>query len=410
VCLCTRVVIGVRERRDDAGLRNMKLDLVSHRELVRQECPKVISHDEYKEEAMNKKMLVPVLTAVILMISPVVASAEGPRDEEAAGAVYTMTNDANDNEVVIFSRDEDGILTKAGSISTGGTGSGGGLDPLSRDKRWLLAVNAGSNEISVFRVVQDGLKLVDKVDSGGIFPVSLTIFHNLVYVLNAGASPNITGFSLSHRGELTPLMKSTRPLGAGGFAQVGFGPEGERLVVTDKANNNVLVYSVDRKGLSDMNPAISPSNGVTPFGFIFDQRGHLLVVEAGTNAVSSYQILRDDTLKVISPSVANGQKAACWIAGNERGYIFTANPGTHTVSAYQLRTGNGELVLLNGAAGMGNTPLDLSTTVNGRFLYALDPGNGTIDIFKVKHDGSLTNLGAINDGALSIFAQGIAVR
>jgi hypothetical protein len=46
----------------------------------------------------------------------------------------------------------------------------------------------------------------------------------------------------------------------------------------------------------------------------------------------------------------------------------------------------------------------------GRYLYALDPSHGSIDMFQIEHDGSLTNLGAINAGELSIFAQGIAVR
>lgn len=364
---------------------------------------------------MTKKML--VLTAMILMILAVSVFAQGAQDAVAVGAVYTMTNDANNNEVVIFNRDEDGILTKAGTISTGGNGSGGGLDPLgsqgsivlSSDKRWLFTVNARSNEISVFRVISDGLKLVDKVSSGGVFPVSLTIFHDLVYVLNAKGSPNITGFNLGHKGKLTPLSQSTRLLGAGGFAQVGSDPQGDELVVTDKPDNKILIFSVDHNGLPSMNPVISPSNGVTPFGFIFDQRGHLLVVETGTNAVSSYEILPDDTLQVISPSVPNGQAASCWITGDERAFVFTGNPSAHSISAYRLMPGKGSLVLLNGAAGIGNTPLDLSTSVNGRFLYALDPGNGAIDMFQIEPDGSLTGLGTAA-GELSTFAQGIAAR
>jgi len=39
----------------------------------------------------------------------------------------------------------------------------------------------------------------------------------------------------------------------------------------------------------------------------------------------------------------------------------------------------------------------------------LDPGSGTIDMFQIKHNRSLTNLGAI-DGKLPLFAQGIAAR
>jgi len=369
-------------------------------------------------------MFLAVLTATMLMVSTVAVFAESLNakdvdkpDKDVFGAAYTMTNATTGNEVVIFTRDEDGILTKAGSVSTKGTGSGGGLDPLgsqgslvlSEDHRWLLAVNAGSNEISAFRVLPKGLKLVDKVDSGGVFPVSLTIFHDLVYVLNAGGSPNINRFYLSHRGELTPLTNSTRSLGAGGFAQVGFDRQGERLVVTDKTANEILVYSVGSNGLPAMNPVTSMSNGLVPFGFIFDNWGHLLIVEAGSNAVSSYNILHNGTLQVISPSVLNGQKAACWIVGNENGYVFTANPGTSSISAYKLNAGNGKLALLNGTAGGGNTPLDLAIPVNSRFLYASDPSNGAIDMFQIEHDGSLTDLGTVA-GGLSIFAQGIAAR
>jgi len=366
---------------------------------------------------MNKKLWVVVLTGAILMTSMVAVLAESPSWGEEAGAVYTMTNNAASNEVVIFTRDEDGVLTKAGSVATGGTGFGSALDALgsqgslalSQDNRWLLAVNAGSNEISVFMVSPDGLELADKVGSGGALPVSVTVFHDLVYVLNAGTSPNITGFYLSYRGELVPLKDSTRSLGPGGFAQVGFDPFGQTLVVTDKADNRILVFSLDNEGLPSMNPVTSMSHGSTPFGFIFDQRGHLLVVEAGSDAVSSYNILHNDTLQVISPSVANGQKAACWIAGSERGYVFTANPGSGTVSSYKLQGKNGSLILLNGAAGSGNTPLDVATTADSRFLYALDPSAGGVDMFQIQPDGSLTNLGSAA-GSLSIFAQGIAAR
>jgi len=369
-----------------------------------------------EEEAMNRKIFIAVFIAALLIIFTASSYAIGWGDRDAVGAVYTMTNDATDNEVVIFDRDEDGILTKTDSISTGGAGSGGGLDPLasqgavtlSANHRWLLTVNAGSNEVSVFRISPEGLKLTDKVDSGGEFPVSVTILHDLVYVLNAGMSSNITGFNLSQGGNLIPLAGSTRLLGTGAFSQVGFDPQGDTLVVTDRSGV-ILVYPVHRNGLPAMSPVISTSNGPVPFAFIFDRRGHLVVVEAGSNAVSTYNILRNGTLQVISPSVANGQIAACWIAGNTRGHIFTSNPGTSSISSYKLKPGSGKISLLDGVAGDGDAPLDMAVSTNGRFLYALDPGNGGIDMYRIERDGSLTDLGTI-DGGLSIFAQGIAAR
>jgi 6-phosphogluconolactonase len=369
---------------------------------------------------MNRKILAIFTTVALLLGTTVVAFANDSHGRGTVGAVYTMTNAANGNQVVVFERNADGRLTLAGAIPTEGLGSGpapvrGGLDPLesqdslvlTKDNRWLLAVNAGSNEISVFRVKRSALELVEKVDSGGEFPVSLAVFDNLVYVLN-NDSPNITGFSLDQEGQLAPIAGSTRDLGTGGFSQVGFDPRGNNLVVTDRGENEILVFPLDRHGLPAMAPVTSASSGIAPFGFIFDQQGHLLVSEAGSGAVSSYDIGDNGSLQIISSSVGNGQIATCWIARNFMGFVFSANTGSGTVSVYK-GISNGQLELLDATAGVGVTPLDIGVSVDDRFLYALDPVAETIDMFRIEANGRLTNLGTVADD-LSIFAQGIAVR
>lgn len=357
-------------------------------------------------------LVVVVVVALSMVIAPAVTSAAPP----APGAAYTMTNSPTGNEVVVFDRDAKGMLTLVDRVSTQGNGLGAELDPLasqnslilSRGQKWLLAVNAGSNEISVFQARQSGLEFVDKVSSGGTMPVSLTILNHRVYVLNAGGTPNITGFILSSAGQLTPIDDSTRTLEAGAYAQVGFDPKGNWLVLTDKTGNKILVFSVTG-GLPSADAVISPSNGATPFGFIFGPRGRLIVVEAGANAVSTYNIMNDGTLQVISGSVPNGQTAACWITKNQRGNVYTTNPGTNSVSAYKFHKGPGTVTLQAGVAGTGNTPLDIDITQNGRFLYAVDPTAGGVDMFKITADGSLVSLGMV-DADLSIFAQGLAAR
>lgn len=351
----------------------------------------------------------------------------------AEGAAYTMTNAADDNQIVVFSRDDNGLLAKLDTISTGGKGSGGGIDPLGsqgslllvdRDKDhhgWrrhgrrhheeelLLAVNAGSNDVSVFRVVGNGIKLRDRIGSGGSFPVSLAVSGDVVYVLNNGAPANITGFKLDEHDRLHAMPNSTRLLGDGSYGQVAFDPRGKTLIVTDKANNRLLVYRVRHHGLPSLTPRITPSSGAVPFGVDFDRRGHLLVVEAGANAVSSYAIAHDGGLQTISASVANGQAATCWVVVNQRGDIITTNPGTNSLSTFHVDARTGQVTLLNGAAAAGDAPLDIDMSEGGRFAYAVDPANGGVDMYKVEPDGSLTALGNVNAG-LSLFAQGMAVR
>jgi 6-phosphogluconolactonase len=369
---------------------------------------------------MNRKSFLTLVgaTALLTTTAPLLAmdSQGDARRDTAGGSVYTMTNAPTGNEVVIFDRDGKGRLTFTGTVATGGAGSGGGLDPLASqgslaltsNKDWLLAVNAASNDISVFRVTRDGLQLVDKIASGGVFPTSLAVFRDLVYVLNAGGTPNITGFILNQQGHLRPIASSTRALPGLLHSQVGFDPEGETLVVSDRTNNDLLVYPLGEDDTPAAAPVISPSHGAGPFSFVFSARGGLLVAEVGANAVSSYRIQDDGALKLLTPSVANGQSATCWIVNVESGYAFTANPGAHSLSSYR-QPRRGELVLVAGAAGTGTSPIDLAATENGRFLYALDPGFGGVDAFQIGPDGSLTNLGPVAAG-LPLFAQGIAVR
>src|SRR2546422_9908879 len=142
---------------------------------------------------------------------PVAAAADAP------GAVFALTNQVAGNSVATFARAADGRLTWAGSVATGGTGPGSGLGSqgalaLSDDGRWLFAVNAGSNDISAFRVGPAGLSLTSLAGSGGTRPISLTVHGSLLYVLNAGGDGNISGFTVGADGALAAISGSSRKL------------------------------------------------------------------------------------------------------------------------------------------------------------------------------------------------------
>ena len=92
--------------------------------------------------------------------------------------VYVQTNDAERNEVIAFDRSGDGRLSPLGRYDTGGRGTGKphlasqGSIVLSNDGAWLLVANAGSDELSLFAVEQEGLRLAGRVASGGSGPTS----------------------------------------------------------------------------------------------------------------------------------------------------------------------------------------------------------------------------------------------
>jgi len=358
----------------------------------------------------------PALAAVMLMTLTTAASAhddDGDEDKRGrAGAVFTMNNAVGGNAVLVYNRGADGTLTAAGSVLTGGSGTGTGLGNqgavvLSDNRRWLFVVNPGSNDVSVFSLKRGKLKLVDRVASGGERPISLAFDRGLLYVLNAGDPGNITGFTLSHRGKLKPLPGSTRPLSGPGTApaQISFDPEGDLLVVTEKASNNIDVYTVNKDGLAN-GPQVQPSAGATPFGFAFDRRGRLYVSEAAGGApdagsVSSYRLSDSGSLTAISPVVATTETAACWVVvtGNGR-FAYTTNTGSGSITGLRIRHG-GTIELLDadgrtGDTGAGSSPIDMALSRNSRFLYSLNSGNGTLSAFRVRKNGSLVALPGIS--------------
>ena len=349
-----------------------------------------------------------------------------------AGGVYVLTNQVS-NSVAAFHRTARGALTPAGEFSTGGAGDPvpHGMDPatdplasqgaliLGHGNQFLFAVNAGSNQISVLRVGILDLTLVDVVASGGIRPISLALHENLLYVLNEGGTPNITGFTVGDDGTLTPLPGSTQPL-IGGMAadpaQVSFNPDGTLLVVTEKAGNRLNTYTIDENGLPSA-PINNASNGMTPYGFAFNNFGFLVVSEAfggapNQSAASSYSAAEDGTLSVISGSVPNSQTASCWVVTTNNGRVaFISNTGSGTISSYGIGSGDGTLNLINSVAGdtgANSAPIDIALNNTSHFLYVLAGGLQSVVSFRVEFDGSLTLIDT--DGGLPLGAQGIAAK
>jgi 6-phosphogluconolactonase len=256
-----------------------------------------------------------------------------------------------------------------------GLGSQGAII-LSEDNCWLFAVYAGSNDISAFQVDDHGLKLISRVASGGTLPTSLTVYDDLLYVLNAGGSGNITGFVISWRGRLAQIADSTRPLSRPATVpgQVSFGPDGAFLLVTEKGTNLIDTYVVDEDGRAT-GPVTHPSSGATPFGFAFSKRGDLVVSEAngvpGGSAVSSYDLSDDGNLELVSGSVATNEGAACWVVITKNGrYAYTANAASGSISGFRIGH-DGSLHLLNadGRTGVtGDNPSDMVLSKNSQYL------------------------------------------
>jgi 6-phosphogluconolactonase len=364
-----------------------------------------------------KKTIVATLSIALLLLlsSPILLSnaSQPPRP----GIVYTLDNKAA-NSVLEF---QAGLsLTQVGTFSTHGSGTGArltsqGAVTLTQDGRWLLAVDAGSNQITAFQVNKDGsLTFASIAASHGTAPISIAENDGLVYVLNNGTRTtpgNIAGFNLDHDGALTFLPGSVQLLSGNPNTspeQIGFNNDGNVLVVTEKAAGAIDTYVIGNGGIAN-SPSTIPSNSAGPYGFAFTPQGYLILSEAAAGTLSSYSVSDDGTLRTLSGSIPDFGLAPCWVAVSPDGdFAYTTNAHGGTISGYGV-SGTGTLNLFSSVASTAMKPtLDMafgsSDNPHTQFLYVLN-GN-SITSFQAFQDGSIAQFATI--GGLPASATGLA--
>ena len=341
------------------------------------------------------------------------------RAADVTGAVYTLTNAANGNAVIGFHRAQDGSLTSLGSFATAGRGTGGTVDPLAsqfavvvnENHDALFAVNAGSNEISSFRIGSDGaLVLASTVPSRGAAPNSLAVHGNLLYALNSGDN-TVSAYRIAGNARLVALPSSTRSLaqGASGAAAVRFTPDGRQLIVAERLSNRLEVFAVRKDGRVG-SPVVTPGNGAATFGFDVTSRNQLIVSET-QGSLTSYALARSGALTPITPSISTGGQAPCWVTITLDGrFAYTTNSASNFLAGYAVDSAGHLTALTPGAhtgeSGAGATPIDLDH-VGNRFIYTLEAGTGAIGTFVINQDGTLAARPDVPAGAPASGMQGL---
>lgn len=338
--------------------------------------------------------------------------------------VYTLSNQVSGNSVVVYNRAANGRLTYSASYATGGTGTGGGLGNQGaiimagddNDEDVLLAVNAGSNSISSFKIKGGGLTLKSTVNSGGMRPVSIAQHNDIVFVLNAGGTNNISGFKLKHNGKLEPIDNSTMPLSAAstGPAQVSFINDGKVLVITEKGTNKILTYTVNEWGIPGTMHSIT-SSSPTPFGFAAAANKNIFVSEAvggasGASVLSSYRISNNGNITLNKGSVGAGQSAACWVVITSNGkYAYTTNTASNNLTNFNVNIYTGGISVNTAVAATTDMgPIDAALSNNSKYLYTLNSGSHSIGVYAVANNGSLSLQQTIS--GVPVGATGLTAR
>ncbi|MGA9669821.1 MAG: beta-propeller fold lactonase family protein [Terracidiphilus sp.] len=369
------------------------------------------------------RRLVTATVALSVFVPAIVAAAQ----QRAEETVFVMSNNAERNQVIAFEREGDGTYFEQSRFDTLGRGTGGVNDPLesqgsltlSPDHTFLYAANAGSGNITVFRVVGDRLIITDKEPSGGSQPVSIAQWGNTVYVLNSGGAGSVVAFHINAFGQLQQIPNSTAFLSANatGGASVSVSPNGQTVAVVERIANNIDTFHVNANGT--LGPlVVNASPGPGAFAGRFAPDGKLIISETGAagvangSAISSYTVEANGTLVAVSQSVPTDGAANCWNAISPDGkHVYASNAGSSTIAGFTI----GSVGTLTPIAGTivgtnpgGSTNLDIAISGDGKFLYSLNGEVGTVGVFAIGADGTLEEVTQIQGLPAAVGFNGIA--
>ncbi|MEP7240494.1 MAG: hypothetical protein ABI697_06380 [Devosia sp.] len=365
-------------------------------------------------------------------------------------SVYTQTNEAQ-NQIINFRRAMDGRLMEVQRVPTGGHGTGGYVpltgeasspDSLissnavivSRDRKWLFAVNAGNNTVSAFSIGADGmLTLTDTKPTGN--PVmgqagtaSSLAFNDkdgVLYVSHSFGPQHIRALGVKD-GKLTPRLEA-RSVNLPDRddrvpTQIALTPDNRYLIacvlfdarpsdagLVPAADKNLAVFAIGMGGMLG-EPMFKESGGVTPFAnaFLNGRSDAFVTVLAAESAAVFSTIAANGNVMSTRPSKIDVGMSAepseiCWISVSEDNrFAFGANFGYGTVSIFRIDD-NGLAVKMStaasemgdgtfkGLAGVASSGAG-DNAVSGGYLYQLYANAKKLVGYKIGDDGRLTKV------------------
>lgn len=398
-------------------------------------------HQFHFRSILRVRCLCPwIILAAALVVPAVTASADAADTREHV--LYVETNDQTPgNNAVLAYRinPRDGSLSLLGTFPTKGTGGDDAADVLgpfdhdqelivSRDQKFLFAINGGSNTIAVFRVHGDGSLTHVKgspFSSGGLTPVSLGLAGDKLYVVNGnnnaavGAVPgipaNYTGFHVEQDGRLVPIPGSTVEVPANSnptqahIASVGaflFGvdlfsvPYPEQVVPFFPARGSLLhSFQIHEDGslqeapggpyLPPVDTRLVPE--FTGSGYLLGLKTHpteriLYAGEVATNQLAVYTYDDNGSLTLVHETPISGA-GICWITiDKDHQHLFSADAGTNSIAVFDIANPLAPIAIqelaltLVGAnippaivpQNFPSLPFQLSLDPSGKWLYVVN--------------------------------------
>ncbi|KAH9849207.1 hypothetical protein C2E23DRAFT_888396 [Lenzites betulinus] len=341
---------------------------------------------------------------------------------DAAGAVYFITNEGDENRIIAASINSDGTLNLDRAVAAGGRGSHGLTDPVGPDALFsqgsikasakgevLATVNPGSNTVSLFSIDSKTptniQPLGDPVSSEGEFPMSLAFNSDgtRLCVLNGGAVNGVNCYTVDKKTGLTAIPNTLRSLGlnqttpasgpAGSTSHVVFSEDGTQLLASVKGvpptPGMIAVWDVADDGSlsADFNAVAPPQGGLLPFS---------MTLIPGKNAVLStdpgvgFDVFDFGSGNASAAVAIDGQNATCWSSFSKKtGNFYLTDIGTAIVTEVNVDDNLKASIVKQYPQTQGAATIDneIATVNNKDFMYVLAPGTQTVEVLALNGPG-----------------------
>lgn len=305
----------------------------------------------------------------------------------AANPFVVTASNATANELLVYNSAGQLLQSLSTRGAGGATGNAGGVQS---SDGVVAVVNFGSQSVSIFRALNNGLFLSQVVPTVAN-PVSVAFGDNHLYIL--GAKKIESHAILATLVSPIPDGVSSLLVGDGSAAQVGVLTN--QLIATEKSNvietfnllsNGAVSGSATLvSGIpSDANEAVSANE---PFG-LATRGDNAYVTIAHDNEIA---LVRNDA--IINHTIGT-QNAPCW-ARLMGPFLYTSNTASQTLSRYAVY---GQKIMLDAPIVATFTGNPTDNTSGEGLVAAIDSSNGNshLSIFTSDEDGNLKSSGVVS--------------
>jgi hypothetical protein len=360
-------------------------------------------------------------TRRLVRVSVCAAVLAAPAPALASGWVYTESNNPTpgQNSVLALQSGPGGALSPANvrEYRTNGTGaplilgksigtlSGDQQVQLSSDRRFLFAVNEGSNSVAVFRVNHASGALTrvpgSPFSSGGVAPISVGYSRGRLVVANhgqiapfdpAGPTPpgpaSLVSFSVSKTGRLRPISTIQAP--HEGLIDATVSPFGGQVVSTGFYSQKIHGLGLSKQGALTEAPGsptvFPPSMNAnvmvppfipralipTPFGVAFHpSRPYVYIIGPLNFRIAIYRYDAKGSLTFTGQVDNPGSVAACWgVVSRDGRYLYVSNSATQDISLFKVDpSGSGLTFVEKVKTPSTGTVREMAFNASNRVLY-----------------------------------------